>query len=143
MADDRDRKLLDALAVAIAPPQGEPTMAELAALRAVVADAASGARSRRVHRWRRRIAVAVAGSVVLSSSAAYATSGAAPRPVRSAAFALKLPVEAPDLTDAKDALTDLDEELRSGRRDKVASALEDAEEELGDVAPSARGGLEP
>jgi hypothetical protein len=145
MADATEDQLLEALATALAPSSSpaEPSMAELAALQSVVRDVAARSARARATRWRRRVAVVVAGGVVLSGGTAYATSGAAPRPVRSAAFALKLPVESPDLTDAKDALADLDGELRDGRRDKVVKALVDAEAQLAELSPSARASLEP
>ena len=143
MADVDDDRLLDALAVALRPVASEPSMAELSALRSVVEEVGGrGARSgvRRARRW---VAGVLAGGVVLSGGTAYATNAVAPRPVRSAAFALKLPVEAPDLTDAKDALADLEEELREGRRAEVAAEVEDVVEELADLSPAARRSLEP
>src|SRR5688572_21077296 len=109
MAELDDDQLLDALAVALRPAGTatvEPSMAELAAFRRVVADPSGGRRRRGgLRTW---VAGLLAGGVVLSGGTAYATNPVAPRPVRSAAFALKLPVEAPDLTDAKDALDDLE-----------------------------------
>ena len=150
MADPRppggghdDDRLLDALAVALRPAPSEPSMAELAALRSVVDEVQVGAVRRRSGRRRRWVAGLLVGGVVLSGGTAYATNPVAPRPVRSAAFALKLPVEPPELTDAKDALEDLEEELREGRRDQVAAAVEDVEEELADLSPDARRALEP
>ena len=150
MADPRppggghdDDRLLDALAVALRPAPSEPSMAELAALRSVVDEVQVGAVRRRSGRRRRWVAGLLVGGVVLSGGTAYATNPVAPRPVRSAAFALKLPVESPELTDAKDALEDLEEELREGRRDQVAAAVEDVEEELADLSPDARRALEP
>jgi hypothetical protein len=124
-------------------PAATPTTAELSALRSIVAETARGAAQARAQRWRRRVAAALAGAVVLSGGTAYATSGSAPRPVRSAAFALKLPVEAPDVTDAKRALADLAEQLSDGRRDKVVKALVAAERELAELTPTELASLEP
>jgi hypothetical protein len=146
MADVEDDQLLGALGVALrTDASAEPSRAELMAFQSVVSSSgrvASAGRggSARLRRW---VAGLLAGGVVLSGGTAYATNPVAPRPVRSAAFALKLPVEAPDLTDAKDALDDLEEELHEGRRDKVAAAVEDVEEELADLSASARGALDP
>jgi hypothetical protein len=141
-----DDQLLDALGAALLAPgaaECEPTMREVMALRAAVDDATRASAKQRMTRWRRRVAVFLAGGVVLSGGTAYATSGSAPRPVRSAAFALKLPVESPNMTDAKKALAELEAELRDGRRDHVATALADAERELGELSPGARASLEP
>src|SRR5688572_14214881 len=144
MADVHDDdRLLDALTVALRPGSApEPSMAELAAFRGVVTEEAGRSRwsSGRLRRW---VAGLLVGGVVLSGGTAYATNPVAPRPVRSAAFALKLPVESPELTDAKDALADLEEELREGRRDKVAAEVEDVLEELADLSPAGRQALEP
>ena len=138
-----DQRLLDALGVALRPAGGaaaEPSMAELAAFQRVVADPLAGRRRRGALRtW---VAGLLVGGVVLSGGTAYATNPVAPRPVRSAAFALKLPVEAPELTDAKDALDDLEEELHEGRRDKVAAEVDDVREELADLSPADRAPLE-
>ena len=140
-----DDRLLDALAVALRPAASrgpaEPSMAELAAFRQLVAASADPA-ARRRRRLRTWVAGLLVGGVVLSGGTAYATNPVAPRPVRSAAFALKLPVESPELTDAKDALDDLEEELHEGRRDKVAAEVEDVREELADLSPSVRAPLE-
>ena len=142
---DDDEVLLSALTVALRPAAvAEPSPAELAAFRRVVAAQAVAGRSRwssgRACRW---VAGLLVGGVVLSGGTAYATNPVAPRPVRSAAFALKLPVESPELTDAKDALADLEEELREGRRDKVAAEVEDVVDELADLSPAGRQALEP
>ena len=143
--DREDERLLDALALSLRPDASTaPSASELAAFHAVVRDVASGAAApRRSGRARRWVAGLVVGGVVLSGGTAYATNPVAPRPVRSAAFALKLPVESPELTDAKDALADLEEELREGRRDKVAAEVEDVIRELADLSPAARRALEP
>ena len=80
-----DTELLEALAVALAPPAAEPTPAELAVLARAVADSRwveSPARrpSRPV---RRTVVVAVVGSIVLSAGTAAAVVPARPFRARS------------------------------------------------------------
>lgn len=142
---DGDDALLDALAVALRPAPAEPSMGELAGLHRALAARLEDVGALRRGRRRRRFA-AVAGLLVLGSGGtAYATSPSAPREVRSVAHAIRLPVEAPDVTDARKALDDLEEELAEPRvrADKVRAELADVEEELAPLSAGQRAALEP
>jgi hypothetical protein len=98
--------------------------------------------ARRIERWRRLAAVAAA-VIVVSGGTAYATSRRAPREVRVVAHAIKLPVESPDVTDARQALDELDAALGAVpvRLDRVRAAVADVERELGELTPADRAGL--
>ena len=140
MAADDDR-LLDALAVALRPPPAQPSSAERAALDRTVAGAAGARRGARV---RRRLLAVAAVVMTGTGGTAYANSPSSPREVRSLAHAMKVPgVEAPDLTDARKALDDLEEEVAEGRPAKVRAAVEDVREELEELSVPQRSRLEP
>lgn len=139
---DADGVLLDALAVTLRPPAAEPSRAELAALQRVVTATAPGLAARRIQLRRRLVAVA-AVVVVGSGSTALATSPRAPREVRVVAHAIKLPVEAPDVTDARRALDDLEAALDAVpvRLDHVRDAVAGVERELAELGAGDRAGL--
>jgi hypothetical protein len=108
----RDDELLDVLATSLGPPpDAEPSWAELSHLHRVLDSGYAGRRPSRtpVWRFRRPLTAAMAGFLVLGgASAAAAASGAVmPQPMRVAARAVGLPVESPDLADARAALARL------------------------------------
>jgi hypothetical protein len=118
----RDDELLDALAVSLGPaPDAEPTWAEISQLHRVIDSMSHGRRPARTPLWRfrRPLAAAVAGFVVLGgASAAAAVSGAVmPQPVRVAARAVGLPVESPHLAGARAAMAHLRAALARQPRD--------------------------
>jgi hypothetical protein len=119
----RDDELLDILAASFGPPpEAEPSWAEISHLHRIIDTAAQG-HSRRaaspLWRIRRPITAAAAGLVLLGgASAAAAVAGAVmPQPVRVAARAVGLPVESPQLADARAAVGRLRDALGRTPRD--------------------------
>src|SRR5581483_10259860 len=116
----RDDDLLDVLAASIGPPpDAEPSWAEISHLHRII-DTAADRNRRRAHTplWRMRHPVAVAALVLLGgASAAAAVSGAVmPQPVRVAARAVGLPVDSPQLAEARAALDRLHDALAAKPR---------------------------
>ena len=142
-----DTELLEALAVALAPPAAEPTPAELAVLAHAVADSrrvASPARrpSRPV---RRTVVVAVVGSIVLSAGTAAAVGAGAPlpRPLRAVADAVGLPVDSVALADARTSMADLRHALEAEDPPWVTSASDELREDLYRLSTGERDEVEP
>ncbi|HEX7521114.1 MAG TPA: hypothetical protein VF441_03545 [Acidimicrobiia bacterium] len=105
-------ELFDALGVALRPPPVEPTPAELAALHRMIDERCVDRTTARVpatRSWMRPFVVvaAAAGIVVGSGAAAFAVGAPVPRPIRAVAHDVGLPVDSPELTDAKGAASDL------------------------------------
>ena len=111
MADqhsDPHDELLTRLGAAFAVEPAEPPAEGLAALRGAVAelragDAAGG--TRRVSRWRRPLPVGglVFGLIVGGTGTALAAGAPLPRPLRSLAHGIGLPVDSPQLHDVREA----------------------------------------
>ena len=116
-AEDDD--LLERLEDALRPAEVTPSEAEVAALRRAVAEGGSSAVVSRV--WPRRVlAGAVAAAILL-----FIVSGAAlPRPLRTVAHALRLPVDSVEVADAKSAEKELRAALDGGDEERVARASE-------------------
>lgn len=105
-------ELFDALGAALRPPPVEPTPAELAALHRMIDERCVDRTTARVpatRSWTRPFVVvaAAAGIVVGSGAAAFAVGAPVPRPIRAVAHDVGLPVDSPELTDAKGAESDL------------------------------------
>ncbi len=105
-------ELFDALGVALRPPPVEPTPAELAALHRMIDERCVDRTTAHVpatRAWTRPFAVvaAAASIVVGSGAAAFAAGAPVPRPIRAVAHDVGLPVDSPELTDAKGAASDL------------------------------------
>lgn len=121
---DRDQDLLDVLAESLGPvPPAQPSWAEVSALHRVIDSEAALREKTRVRsplwRARRRASVAAAAIVLVAggSAAAAVTGGPLPRPVRVAARAVGLPVESPQLAEARTALANLTHALAASPRD--------------------------
>jgi hypothetical protein len=116
-AEDDD--LLERLEDALRPAEATPSQAEVAALRRAVAE---GDPAPVVHRvWPRRVlAGAVAAAILL-----FIVSGAAlPRPLRTVAHALRLPVDSVEVADARSAEKELRAALDGGDGERIARASE-------------------
>lgn len=126
-----DEELLSRLGRALEPPAGGPDPAKVARMRAL-ADAgrrstgdqlADRRKSRAGAGWRRPMAGVAAGiAAALISFVVGIVAGAdPPRPLRAAAHAVGLPVESPQLIDARNQLHALGEALAAGDRTRVAA----------------------
>lgn len=105
-------ELFDALGVALRPPPVEPSPGELAALHRMIDERCRDRVTARVpamRAWARPfvVAAAAAGIVVGSGAAAVAAGAPVPRPIRAVAHNVGLPVDSPELTDAKSAASEL------------------------------------
>ena len=105
-------ELFDALGVALRPPPVEPSPGELAALHRMIDERCHDRVTARVpamRAWARPfvVAAAAAGIVVGSGAAAVAAGAPVPRPIRAVAHDVGLPVDSPELTDAKSAASEL------------------------------------
>jgi hypothetical protein len=105
-------QLFDALGVALRPPPVEPSPGELAALHRMIDERCRDRVTARVpamRAWARPfvVAAAAAGIVVGSGAAAFAAGAPVPRPIRAVAHDVGLPVDSPELTDAKSAASEL------------------------------------
>ena len=108
----RDEDLFEVLAAILGPaPTAEPTRAELARFHRVV----DGGVTRRAALWRvhRPLTAALAGFLVLggASTAAAASGAVMPEPVRVAVRAVGLPVDSPQLADARTGIARLRDAL--------------------------------
>jgi hypothetical protein len=141
----RDDELLDVLAASLAPaPDAEPSWAEISHLHRIIDTAADGRRHHgRAPLWRLRpITAAAAGLVLLGgASAAAAASGAVmPQPVRVAARAVGLPVDSPQLADARAALGHLRDALADTPRNvnDIRADAQDVRDRLGRLSADDR-----
>lgn len=127
-----DEELLSRLGRALAPAPGEPDPARVARLRAMAEAGRSTTASSPttgtvarigVRRRGRRAAVAIGVAAVAASFVVGVVVGAEPpRPLRAAAHAVGLPVESPQLADARNELHDLGAALAAGDRSRVEAA---------------------
>ena len=114
-AEDDD--LLERLEEALRPPDAVPSDAEIAALHRAVAEGGTAPVVRRV--WPRRALAGIAAAAVLL----FIVSGAAlPRPLRTVAHALRLPVDSVEVADAKSAEKELRAALDENDPERVARA---------------------
>ena len=146
----RDDELLGVLAASLDPPPDvEPTWAEISRLHRVIDAGVSPRRPSRTRLWRvhRPLTAVIAGVVVLGgASAAAALSGAVmPQPVRVAARAVGLPVDSPQLADARAALVRLREALAHQPRDlgAIRSDAQDVRDRLGRLSADDRSQVDP
>ena len=126
-----DEELLARLGRALEPPAGEPDPARVARLRALAeagrrssTDQLADRRRSRAGAWPRRQLAGVAAGVaaaVVSFVVGVVAGADPPRPLRAAAHAVGLPVESPQLADARAELHDLGEALAAGDRARVAA----------------------
>ena len=108
--------VLERLSQALRPPDAAPSPSELAELRRAVADQAPAPIPRA---WPRRVAVAAAAAVIL---VVVVIGPPLPRPVRSLAHGLGLPVDSAEVADAKAAMDQLQAALDEGDPAKVEAA---------------------
>ena len=108
--------VLERLSQALRPPDAAPSPSELAELRRAVADQAPAPIPRA---WPRRVAVAAAAAVI---QVVVVVGPPLPRPVRSLAHGLGLPVDSAEVADAKSAAAELQAALDGGDPARVARA---------------------
>jgi hypothetical protein len=127
MSERSERELVRLLEEALEPPARQPPAERVAQLREQVAAAvppAAALAPRRDGR-RRRFAgalVAAAAVVVAFVAGTVVGDGGLPRPLRAAAEAIGLPVDSPELVDARRELQRLGESLAAGDAGGVAAA---------------------
>lgn len=141
-ADD----LLDALATR--PPSVEPSPAELMTLHRTIDElcGAPAARPNRRRPWMRSpIAIGAASVAVVfgGTAAAFAAGAPIPRPVRAAVHTIGLPVDSPQLSDAKHALADLRDALAGSDDKTLARARDQLLNRLDALSAGERRGLAP
>lgn len=130
MGADSDAETWEELAAALAPARAVPSPDEIVTLRQLVADRGSGwttalpEGSRRTRRSSQLVLSAAAVLVVVLAVAASTWHGL-PRPVRVVASAAGLPVESPQLGDARHSLRALKEALSRSDRSAVISDAAD------------------
>jgi hypothetical protein len=116
-ADDR---LLELLAVALAPGERRPPPARVEEVRALASSAAMPAPVPLRRRTPHLVTWAVAASVAAASfMAGLVVANDLPRPVRAMAHAVGLPVDSNELVDARAALDRLGQALAAGDADAV------------------------
>jgi hypothetical protein len=123
-----DDHVLALLGDALAPGDREPPPDRTAALRVRVAARAAASppisieRGSALHRQRWFIATAVAAAIAIAFGCGAVLADVMPRPVRAAAHALGLPVDSPQLRDARDELHQLGLALAAGDLDGIERA---------------------
>jgi hypothetical protein len=126
MSEHRDRELVRLLEEALDPPARQPPADRVAQLREQVAAAVPPAAALALRRngRRRRFAGALAAAAVVVAFVAGTVvgDGGLPRPLRAAAEAIGLPVDSPELVDARRELQRLGESLAAGDAAGVAAA---------------------
>ena len=119
--DHGDDALLERLGEALRPPDTEPSAPELALLHgAVTARASLGSRPRpwaHPRAWPRRVVAGVAACLLLG---VLLTGPTLPRPLRSFAHAVRLPVDSVQVAEAKSAVADLQAALDAGDHERAA-----------------------
>jgi hypothetical protein len=142
-ADDR---LLHLLADALAPEPVEPSPGELAHLYRAVTTPRPAARHRprsAVASLRRPIPAIAAAFVLLSGGTAVALTGPPlPRPVRAVAHDVGLPVDSPELADARGATSHLEHALEAREAKAVQAAADRLEKRLRNVHGDERAEIE-
>lgn len=113
-----DDELLDLLGRALEPPAVEPSLAEMHAFHRALA-----AHHRPRRRWApRTMAVVVGLGALTTTGTAFAIDGHVPRPVRSVASSLGLPVDSPAVSDARAAMARLRAAIDHGDAEQIRAA---------------------
>lgn len=112
-----DEEVLERLRQALRAPDAQPSAAEVAELRRAVAERDPLPAPRRA--WPRRVAAVAAAAAILVVLVA---GPPLPRPVRSLARAVGLPVDSAEVADAKSAASELQAALDGGDPARVAKA---------------------
>lgn len=143
-----DDALLDRLTDALAPEPSAPSASELGRLRDALAarrsrvvplGAPDRSRPRRPRPHPGRLAwIAGAAAVVVGLGAAGVRTDVMPGPLRSAAFAVGLPVSSPALVATRGDLSDLDGVLGSGRAASIRAAAAKVRDDLRSLDPDER-----
>lgn len=138
--------LLDALATELQPPSVEPSHAELMGLHRAIDERRRAPLATRTQRrpWLRSpIAIAAASVAVAFSgtATAFAAGAPLPRPVRTVAHDVWLPVDSPQLSDAKHAVTDLGLVLAGSDDAAIARARDQLLRRLDALSAAERRGL--
>lgn len=140
--------LLDALGAALRPPPVEPSPAELVALHRMIDERCDAPVITRVpakRAWARRplaVLAATAGLVMGSGAAAFAAGAPVPRPVRAAVHDVGLPVDSPQLADAKGAASELRAVLAANDTATIKRVRTRLDRNLAEVPGDERDGIE-
>lgn len=140
----RDDELLDALGRTLLPdPPASPSGDEVRSFLAEVAGVPVAAARPRRRLLPRFLAGGLAVALVGGGTAYAAGDGSRiPAPVRRAAVAIRLPVDSPEVADAKKELADLEEAIGRGDADRIAKAIEDVEEALSELSAGERASID-
>ena len=136
----RDDELLTALERKLVPdPPASPSGSEVRSFLAEVA-AAPVASPRRRRRLLPRFLAGGLAVALVGGGTAYAggDGNRIPAPVRRVAVAVKLPVDSPEVADARKELADLEVEIRRGDARRIAKAIVDVENALAELSAGER-----
>jgi hypothetical protein len=138
--------LLDALATELHAPSAEPSQAELMGLHRAIDERrrAPLATPTRRRPWMRSPVAIAATSVAMAFSGtatAFAAGAPMPRTVRTVAHDIGLPVDSPQLSAAKHAVTDLGVVLAGSDDGAIARARDELLRRLDAISPAERRGL--
>ncbi len=138
--------LLDALATEMQAPSAEPSQAELMCLHRAIDErrrAPLAAPTTRRPRLRSPVAIAAASVAVAfgGTATAFAAGAPIPRPVRMVAHDVGLPVDSPQLSDAKHAVADLGQVLAGSDDAAIARARDQLLRRLDALSAAERRGL--
>lgn len=137
-----DDQLLDLLGAVLAPEPTPPPQAAVAALRRAVVTTTT--RTRRS--WRVRVGVPTIAALTLAgtSGTAFAATGTPlPRPLRQVAHAAGLPVDSPELADARSARHRLATDLAHGDKSAVAQDASKLRDQLAKLDNGERDHIAP
>lgn len=129
-----DQDLLLLLSEALCPPPERPTEGEREALRTRVIAARTARRAIPVITWWRShptvLRFAAAAAAVTAAVGAYLATNPLPQPVRSAVYAMGLPVDSPQLVSARHGVANLESAVATRNAQKIVTAQHDLEHQL-------------
>ena len=145
MTGSSDEELLGALARCLAEPSPPPSPAAVSALRSAFLAATTSRRDSRRLRLLKPVPLLAAGVLAVgTSTAAAAASGAVlPGPLRSVAVAVGLPVDDSAVAAARTSIDDLDQQIKTGDDEHLATAVASVRSRLDRLSSSDRVEVQP